>query len=267
MLKTYLVGHLVQDAGNAKEQQGPSVAQHLAQQFAVDAPTQFAHLGQETQRDAGCTHQVHHKHIAHLIVGVVPSHQTGMPFVQAGSHQKHKEVQSDIAEDKQQFQRGKLPRPPLEPEQREEDGLESIDCHHTAHHGHILGMCLVAHRTRHGPDKHNQQRYKQRRHRPYRQRSRREDPVGPFAVLVGKEEERRLHAKGENHQQKSRVGINLRHHAISARRGGNLVRVERHKQIVQKTPHYAAQSVSHRVRKQTFQRVLRHGIVCILLIR
>ena len=43
--EAYFVGHLVEDAGEAEEQQGPSVAQHTVDEFEVDTETQIAQFG------------------------------------------------------------------------------------------------------------------------------------------------------------------------------------------------------------------------------
>ena len=157
MVEAYLVGHLVQDARDAEQQERPRVPQHLLQQFPVYAAAQFAQLGQEAQRDAGHADEVHHKDVAYLIVGVVPRQPAGMRLIQPRSNKEDKQIQPDVAKDEQQFQGGELDRPALETQQSIQYRLEGIYRHHTPHHGQELGMCVVAQRMGDGLDKAEEQ--------------------------------------------------------------------------------------------------------------
>ena len=73
-----------------------------------------------------------------------------------------------------------------------------------------------------------------------------------FAHLgfIGKVEVGGFHAKGEQHQQESGVGVDIGYYAIAATFCRNLISVERHEQIVQEATHYAAQPVDDRIRQQ-----------------
>ena len=249
VVEAYLVRHLVEDAGDAEEQQGPCVAEHLFQQLPVYAAAQLAEFGQEAQGDAGGTDEVHDKDIAHLVVGVIPAHQLRVGMVKAWGDKEHEEVQADVAKDIQKFEEGELERPALEAQQGEEDGLEGIDGHHTAHHGEEFGMGVVAEAMGYGLDEAEEQEQEQGRDAAHGRQSRGEDGVGAVAVLVGKIEEGGLHAKGEDDQHEGGVGINLGDNAIAAGGGSNLIGVERDEQVVQETAYNTAHAVNHRIRK------------------
>ena len=68
--------------------------------------------------------------------------------------------------------------------------------------------------------------------------------------LVGKAEESRFHAESQQYQYQCRIGIHVRHYAITARYSRDDRRIERHQQIIQKPSDNAAQSVDCRIFSQ-----------------
>ena len=248
-----LVGHLIQDARHTQQEQRPRVAQHFPHKASVDTMAQIAQFGKETKRHPGSTQQVDRKHIAHLPIGIVPPHQSRMGDAEPGRHEEHKEVKADIANNKEELECGELPCLSAETKPGKEDGLKGIQGHHAPHHHHILGMGGVTHRLGDGHQQETQQDDEQRTDTAHRQRRSGEHRLGTVLVLVGEIEEGRLHAEGENHQHERRVGIQFGHHAIASRRGGYFVGIQRNQQVVEESPHYAADAVNHRVREESFK--------------
>ena len=75
----------------------------------------------------------------------------------------------------------------------------------------------------------------------------REDGIGLEPLVVGKAEQRCLHTKGQYHQNQRSIGIHVCTDTIVARILGHIVRIERHKQIIQKPANDAAQAVDGRI--------------------
>ena len=75
-------------------------------------------------------------------------------------------------------------------------------------------------------------------------------------LFVGEAEEGRLHSKGKHHKQQRRPCIYVSNNTILPRLHTHLGSVERHKQIVEETPHNTAQSINYRIFKKRLQ--LRH---------
>ena len=169
-------------------------------------------------------------------------------------HKEDKEVEPDVEHNERQLECCKFPRLVLKPQAGKQYRLESVERHHDSHHGNVLGMCLVAHGHRDGTQQRQHHQHEDSSNRPHCPQGGGKHRLGIRTLLVGKIEKSRLHAEGQDYQQESRVGVDIGHHAVASRGGGDVVSVERNEQIVQKSAHNATQSIDDRVGKEFFQR-------------
>ena len=58
-----LIGHLVQDACNAKDQDGPRILKHPAQQTAVEVPMNLEQVRDKEKRYQSRTQQIDEEHV------------------------------------------------------------------------------------------------------------------------------------------------------------------------------------------------------------
>ena len=224
----YLVGHLVENARNAQHEDGPGVREHAPQEHAVEAPFDFKELRDEEQRDEGGADEVDEEDVEDRR--------------QMEPHEAD-EVEGNVEGDEEQLERSRAQGALLEPQERERQRLQGIHRHYDCHHQEILRMRAVAQIIRNGTNEGEDAEEKNARERSDEGKARGEDGVGPKALVVGVAEERRLHAEGEDHQNERHVGIDVGADAVVARSGRHIVGVERHEQVVEKTTHYAGQTV------------------------
>ena len=150
-------------------------------------------------------------------------------------------------DNEEQLQACKLQGLLLVAEPGERDALKGIECHDGSHDAYVLGMVSIAHEGGHTiqSTQHKQEEEQRGGEDGY------EDcaihPCGLQALLVGKAEESRLHAVGEQHHHQCRKGIDVGDDSISARSGTQLGGVEGHEQVVEETAHNAAQAVDGRL--------------------
>ena len=125
------------------------------------------------------------------------------------------EVQTNVHYYEEHLQSSELHRLLLISQIRERYRLNGIESHHARHHQYVLLMIYIAQPVGNRVyEEHygSKEQHRQRTHHAYR---RREDAVRILPLLVGKAEEGRLHAEGEDHQQQCHVGIQVRHHAVA----------------------------------------------------
>ena len=196
-----LIGHLVQNACNTQNQDGPRVAEHRREQLAVELPLNAEKVGQEEQRDEACTDQVDEEHVEHR---------------RLAQHHEIEEVQRNVHRD-EQLQRGKADGALLIAQIAEGDGLQGIEGHDDSHHQQVFVMVLIAERLADRSDEtedHQQENSCQRANGSHR---RREYGVGLIALVVGKAEKGGLHTEGQQHEDERRIGIDIGAHTVVAR--------------------------------------------------
>ena len=85
-----LVGHLIQNAGDAQHQDGPRVGEHLLEQSAVELPMDAEQVGQEEDGDKARAEQVDEEDVEHGCLS---------------QQYKVDDVQSDVQDDEQHLER------------------------------------------------------------------------------------------------------------------------------------------------------------------
>ena len=218
MGEQHLVGSLVQYACDAENQDGPCVAQHAAQQLAVEHVAEARELLEHAEGERGRAGQVDVEGIAH----VSAVEQGKVDYVERYAH-----------EDVQQLECGKLQCFLLLPQIGEGNAQEGVDGHGDGHHPHVVRMVGIAHEPAQRTDEQQHQRHEPSRHGAHADERGRIDAHGVFVRLVGEAEVGGLHAEGEQHHDECRVGIDVGDDTIAARSCRKRSRVERHKQVVQ----------------------------------
>ena len=143
------------------------------------------------------------------------------------------EIEPDVQEDKQQLQRCKADRPLLKPQIAEWDGLQSIKSHHDSHHCQVVRVLGISKGRADGSNKAEDQQQEYCRECGNGGKRGRKDGVGLCLLVVRKTEKRRLHAKGQQHEDKCRIGIDVGADTVIARIFGHIVGVKRYQQVVQ----------------------------------
>ena len=108
-------------------------------------------------------------------------------------------------------------------------------------------MSSISKVIRNGCDESEDKQKEKCRKASYHRKAGRENGIGCLSLIVGIAEERRLHTESQNGEEQSSVCIHVRVHTIIARSFGHVVCVERNKQIVEKTPNDARESVDGRI--------------------
>ena len=222
------VGCLIEDSCHTQHQDGPRVTEHTLQQSKVKVPLHLEEIGDEEEGDEPRTPKVDAEDIIDLSLA---------------QHHKIEDVQGNVEEDKQQFQRGKLEGPLLESQVTEWHRLNGVEHHNRCHHEQIVGVVGIAQAFADGGEETEHESQKDYRQRTHHSCCRGEHRVGLLILLVGKTEQRGFHTKRQEDQHQCRVGIDVHAHTIIARLLGHVVGVERHKQVIEKPAHYAAQAI------------------------
>ena len=165
--------------------------------------------------------------------------------IEGRQQQEINKVQRNVHDDEQQFQRGKLERSAAKPQVSKRDALKGIDGHAHRHHSEKFGVGGITQHVGNGRKETQDGSTEEQPHAPHG------DECGginthPFRFvrsLVYETEESGFHAESQEHQQQSHETINLSDDTIATARSSQLCRVERHEQVIEKTPHNAAQSV------------------------
>jgi len=108
-------------------------------------------------------------------------------------------------------------------------------------------MVSIANGTTDGTDKAEDQQQEYSRERCDSNEGGGEDGVGLGLFIVGKAEQRGLHAKGQQYQYECRVGIDVGADAVVARVLGHVMRIKRYEQVVQEPADDAGEAVDGRV--------------------
>ena len=135
----------------------------------------------------------------------------------------------------------------------ERNALERVQRHAGAHYAHIVGVVGITGKRGHRPEERQHRRHEHHAHRTDHDEHRGVCAAHIGAFLVDEAEEGGFHAEREQHEQQRRVGVHVRYHAVAARRGRQLGRIERHEQVVEESSHYAAHPVKGRVAEKGFQ--------------
>ena len=97
------------------------------------------------------------------------------------------------------------------------------------------------------------ERNEHQRHTAYHSQSVAVDHFPVFAFFRREAEKRCLHPESQQCKEEGRIGVEIGDYAVAAALRRDFPGVERHQQVVQETPDYAAQTVDGRVLGQGFQ--------------
>ena len=225
--ENYLVGGLIEYAGEAEYHHRPRVGKHLLEQGAVEFPSSLSHFAYKGKCDERGAYQVD---------------EEGIAFVGCEAGECY-DVEGDVECYECQFQRGKLDGAALKTQIGEWHRLEGIECHSDCHKGYKLGMFGIAEGLRDGCECSEHHGEKQRRHYAHKGERGAKHLATVVPFLIGEAEECGLHAEDEQHQHHCHIGIDVGDSAVATRGGCEFVRVERHQQIVEKSAYYAAQPI------------------------
>ena len=230
----YLVGRLVEYASNAQHQYGPAVRHHATHKALGFGPTgkttakALLEFLVKAEGDAGGAGQIDVEGITHVV-----------PI----EHHIIAHVEGDVEHDEQQFEGCKLKRAFLVTQVGKGYALKGIDGHGYKHGPHIGRVVGIAHGRTQRVNKGKHQGHKQQRGAAHHGKGGGIYPAGVLTLLVHETEKGSFHAIRQYNQQQGRVGIQIGYDAIAATGGTDLGRVERHKQIVEETSHYARHAI------------------------
>ena len=209
----HLVGGLIEDACNTKDEDGPRIAEHVLQQLTVQLPAEGGILRYEAQGEHDGTYQVDIEGITH----VVTVH-----------HGEVDDVQQDAHDNVQQFQQGKLEGFLLLAQVGKGNAQEGIDSHRNSHHTNIRRMLAVAHQRADRLQEAEHRHGKKQRYRAYADKRRSIDRLRVGMRLVSKTEIRGLHAEGQQYKHQGYISIDVRNDAVASAGSRELRGIERH---------------------------------------
>ena len=131
--------------------------------------------------------------------------------------------------------------------------LQCVKGNNTGHQVHIFRIVGIPQSTANGRRKAKHQAKENRRQQSNHSKRNGKDRIVLLLLVVHEAEKRRLHAERQNDEQQRSVSIQVCHHTIAAACSRNDVSIERHKQVVEKTPNNARQTIDGRVFCQSFQ--------------
>lgn len=209
----YLVQSLVHDAEHAQHQQRQGIAKHAPQQGeremrAVPLTPRLDDSRQQAESLDGSGKDIRHKDIAHPIRRVIPQGYARGVLYARTEHQEE-EVECDIEKDKQEFEYGKAYRAFLVAEVSEGDACESVHGDDDTEERDELAMVGVAEEVGYGLRKDTTEDGKEQRGSEKRTHGGDIHRVRMVAFLVGKAEETRLHAIGEDDEQEGRPRVEV----------------------------------------------------------
>ena len=226
-------GALVELACNAQDQHGPGVGEHAAAERLVEAVAHACHLLRQQEHGDDRHKEVHVEHDSHVggAVGVV---EAGDEQAEMGQHEEERAHQRHIDEDIGELQRHKLPGFMLIAQVVEHDGGPGIDGHANSHGADVPHVVGIAHG---GGQRLEARQHKQREdkgHGTHHAQGGAVDHAGVLAFLVGKAEERGLHAEGEGDDEDAYVTINIGDNTKLTSASHPSVGLDGHEQIVDK---------------------------------
>ena len=170
---------------------------------------------------------------------------------------QEEEVEQDVQEHEQQFERRELQRTTLVAQVRKGNTGKSIHRHHNTQQRDELAMVGVAQRRSNGAAEHATEHRKEQRGGEERHHGCNIHRVRVRTLFVGKAEEPRLHAVGEDDQQQRRPCVEIGYDTIVGLLRQH-IGVERHQQPVEKLTDDRRKPVDSGLLRQDFHRVICH---------
>ena len=194
------VEHLVEDAHDTEDEQGPGVAEHALKQLKIeDGESEILEFAPEAEGHQGGAQEVDIEDVADVVLLVVPLHEGEV--LALGGHEEDEKVEPDVEDDKGEFECGEFPGFVFETQACEEDGLEGVERHDDSHDGDVLGVGLIAHGGGNGAEEEEDGEDEEEADGAYGGEGCGEDLPAVGALLVGEVEDGGLHAEGEDDQE------------------------------------------------------------------
>ena len=233
-----LIGNLVEDSHHTQNEYRPRVREHPSKQFPVEMPVYLEQIWDEEEGNETCAKQVNEEDIEDTCLA---------------KKDKENKVERNVEEDEEHLQRHETDGTMLETKEAERQSLQGIQGHYGGHHQQVIWMLSVSKVVRNGCDEAEDKQKIDGCKASHHRKAGRKDGIGFLALIVGESEERRLHAKSQYGEEQSCVRIHVCAHTIVARSLGHIVCVEWDEQVVEKTSHYARESVYGRIFGQSFE--------------
>lgn len=130
-----LVESLVKDAGDAKHEERPGIAEHTTPQLNVEAPAKSGQLLPEACEDHGGADEVYIEHHTHVHREVLVVESEGIE-AKSWQYQEVEQVEDDVEDDVDKLQGSELERLLLITQISEGNALECVNGNADKHHRH-----------------------------------------------------------------------------------------------------------------------------------
>ena len=149
-----LVGRLIEDAGDAQDQDREGVGQHLSEACCVGAGAEAGHhVGQQHEQRGGGGKDVGQEDVSDAVARAIePRDPLGVRLVQLRTDDKEEDVQHNVEEDVGQFDGGKSHGFVAVSEVGEGQAAKGVDGHNAGHHAHVFRVLGVAQCATDGPE-------------------------------------------------------------------------------------------------------------------
>lgn len=250
-LDEHAVHGLVDDAGQAEDQQREGVAEHLLPELPVEDELLPEDAREEHQQGDDAGHEVGDENVADpdfRVVDGVDEGRVGVLGEQPRAEQQEEEVEDHVDEDVGELHRREAQGLVEEAQVGEEDGGERIHADDDGEPAHVLGVGGVAEPVGDGLREDRAEHDEEGGGDEQRPHHGAIDAVFD-AIVLREPEEGGLHAVGEDHDEEARPGVELAHHAVV---GGvaEEVGVERHEQVVEQPAEHGGAAVDGRLSGQ-----------------
>ena len=234
------VDGLVHYSGYSENEQRKRVAQHLAQQGAVEPQWHVDDKGKQREQCHCRCYEIGEEDVAYAEIRIVkPRDCVGSRFPQPRAQQYEKQVEPDVEPDVDELQPGKFKGHFLVSQIGERYRCVSVDRHRKRHEPHVGFMPRALHGCRHGSEKQQHQQEKDCRGGGERYERCGVDFVGvSIAFVVGETEEPGLHSVGEDNERYCHDGVDVDDHTILCR--SKHLGVQRHETPVEEASYDAA---------------------------
>lgn len=227
---------LIHDAEHTQHQQRQGIAEHAPQQGEGEMRTvpltpRLDDSRQQAEGLDGSGKDIRHEDIAHPIRRVIPRGYARNMLYARTEHQEEK-VECDIEKDKQEFEYGKAYGAFLVAKVSEGNACKGIQGNDDAEERDELAVVGVAEEVGNGLRKDTTEDGKEQRSGKERAHGGDIHRVRIVAFLVGKAEETRLHAIGEDDEQEGRPSVEVGDDTIVGLLRED-VGIERHKEPVE----------------------------------
>ena len=243
---------MVQLTGNTHDEQRPGVFEHPFAGRLVECVRHCAPFFPKHQQGSNRAEKVDVEHESHVERELFVVDAEGIQ-PQSRQHDEIEQVERDVQQDIDDFQRGKLDGLVLIAQIGKGNRHKGIDGHGDVHHSHILRMVGIAYsRCYRMNEAQHQQRREEGGDEDHRE-GRGVDLLRILTLFAHKAEEGGLHTERQQDDQDRDVGIDVGDDAILTTRSRETRRLDRHQQVVDEAGDNAREAVDGRVLCEGFQ--------------